>query len=448
MRSRFAVIFTVIWGTVAAAPAGAATYYASPNGADTNPGTMFRPWKTLQAGKKSLKPGDALLLADGQYPGGVRQSGDGLPGKPITFRAINPGRAVIRGDWSAERDAFFIYESDWITVDGLVLQSAQRVGIYVSGSNHVTVQNCTMRNNGVAGMLTGYCDDLLIQNNEAAYNREQHGIYISNGGDRPVLRDNVCHDNGRCGIQLNGDGKMVRPQLGARGDGIIANALLDGNIAYNNGLMGGAAINLLSVRYSRISNNLVFNNLAGGISLWNDNRKTALQWGSKNNLIAYNTIYFRPTEGRWCLSFTNGCTDNLVANNILAGGARGAYQFDLTSSFSADHNLLFSYNCKFAAVNESTGKMLSLKDYLSFTRNDGRSVVIEPRFVNPAGRVPDFHLRANSLARRAGVFLQQVKIDADGNTIGALPNIGCYGGAPAAGDMRTASANEQTEGEE
>jgi parallel beta-helix repeat protein len=430
-RRYAAAVFTVVWGSCFAGAAGAANYYASPGGADTNPGTIARPWRTLQAGKRVLKPGDTLLIADGHYPGGVRHNVSGLRGRPVTYRAVNPGGVIIRGDLTTERDAFTIFEASWVVVDGLVLQGAKRQGLWVASSSNVTVRNCVARNNGVTGIFTSYSDDLVIEGNECAFNREQHGIYVSNGGDRPVVRDNVCHDNARCGIQLNGDGKQVKPALGTTGDGIITNAVVDGNTVYANGAQGGGAINLLSVRSSRISNNLLFNNLAGGISLYNDNRKTALQWGSKNNLILSNTIYFRPQEGRWCLSFTNGCTDNVVLNNILSGGGRGAYQFDLTSSFKADRNLLYSANCKFAAVNETTGKMLSLADYYFYTGNDSRSVVADPRFVGATGPAPDFHLRADSPARRAGIPLQQVTADADGNAmpLNQAPSMGCYGGA-------------------
>lgn len=434
MRFTFGPVLAVCWAVGVALPAGAATYYASPTGADTNPGTSARPWRTLQPANKTLKPGDTLLIADGQYPGNIRQTVSGQPGKPITFKSINPGKAIIRGDVGNAPDAFVVYQANWIVIDGLALQGSVRNGLYVATSDNVVVRNCIARNNGVTGILTGFCDDVLIENNECAFNREQHGVYISCAGDRPIVRHNVLHDNGRCGVQLNGDGKSSRPGMGSRYDGIISNADVEDNVIYNNGPNGGAAINLASVRNSLISNNLIFNNVSGGIALFNDNIKPAVQWGSKNNMIVSNTIYFRPHEGRWCLSFVNGSTGNFVANNILSGGGKGAYSFDGSSSFAADHNLAYSSNCPFVATNETTGRMLKPLDYYKLTGNDAHSVLGNPEFANPTGVSPDFHLKSGSPAWHMGMVLPQVTTDADGKAIAvsAAPCLGCYGGATAA----------------
>jgi parallel beta-helix repeat protein len=440
MRNRVTSVLATAWVAGAAAVAGpseAATYFASPNGNDLNPGTSARPVRTLQRAKKLLKAGDTVLIADGEYPGGVNQNVDGAPGMPITYKAINPGRVILRGDQTTLGDVFTVRDANWVVVDGLTFQDGGRVGIFVANSNNVVVRNCFAFRNGVTGIFSGYSDDLLIENNESAFTVEQHGIYVSNSGDRPVVRYNVSHDNGRCGIQLNGDGKQLKPPLGTRGDGIIESAVVDSNIIYNNGEEGGAGINLFSVRDSKISNNLIFNNVAGGISLFNDNNKYNLQWGSKNNLIVSNTIYFRRLEGRWCISLTNGCTDNVIANNILSGGARGAYQYDDTSSFESDHNLIYSAKSAYAAVYTVTGKMQTATEYQNKTGNDTHSVYADPKFVDPAGTKPDFHLKADSPARKAGVSLQQVTADADGSSTpdGIRPDLGCYGGAVAASDV-------------
>jgi leucyl-tRNA synthetase len=41
---------------------------------------------------------------------------------------------------------------------------------------------------GTWGLFTGFVDDLLIEDNEASRSAQQHGIYVSNSGDRPVVR--------------------------------------------------------------------------------------------------------------------------------------------------------------------------------------------------------------------------------------------------------------------
>jgi hypothetical protein len=88
------------------------------------------------------------------------------------------------------------------------------------------------------------------------------------------------------------------------GDGITTKAVIEKNIVYENGKLGGAAINLASVRNSTIRNNLIYNNEAGGIAGWGDGNGP--EWGCKNNRILNNTIYFRSGQGRWAISLKEG----------------------------------------------------------------------------------------------------------------------------------------------
>src|SRR4029079_18141100 len=71
-------------------------------------------------------------------------------------------------------------------------------------------RNVILRNNkcdqwGQWGMLTGFCDDMVIENNICSHSAQQHGIYFSNSGDRPNIRGNTVFANHASGIQLNAD---------------------------------------------------------------------------------------------------------------------------------------------------------------------------------------------------------------------------------------------------
>src|SRR4051812_16002194 len=76
--------------------------------------------------------------------------------------------------------------------------------------------------NGVWGIFSGFSDDLLIENNTASRSVNQHGIYVSNSGDRPIIRNNTLWGNHDCGIHMNDD-------VTQGGDGIISNALVEGS---------------------------------------------------------------------------------------------------------------------------------------------------------------------------------------------------------------------------
>src|SRR5262249_165347 len=43
------------------------TYYVSPTGSDSNPGTASQPFQTIQRAADVVNPGDTVLVADGTY---------------------------------------------------------------------------------------------------------------------------------------------------------------------------------------------------------------------------------------------------------------------------------------------------------------------------------------------------------------------------------------------
>ena len=66
------------------------------------------------------------------------------------------------------------------------------------------------------------------------------------------------------------------------------------------------------VSNSRVQNNLLYNNHAGGIALY---RIDGAQ-GARNNVVANNTVV-QAADGRWALLLVNASTGNTVFNNIL-----------------------------------------------------------------------------------------------------------------------------------
>lgn len=93
----------------AAAPGcGEATgpYYVAPDGDNSNPGTLERPWRTLRRATSALKPGDTLYLRGGRYDENqVRIAVAGSASAPITIRN-HPGETpVIDGSLAEFRTA-------------------------------------------------------------------------------------------------------------------------------------------------------------------------------------------------------------------------------------------------------------------------------------------------------------------------------------------------------
>jgi hypothetical protein len=60
------------------------------------------------------------------------------------------------------------------------------------------------------GSLTGFVDDCTAEGSEAHHSQIEHGIYVSNSADRPVVRGNPLHHNHANGLHMNGDASRLR----------------------------------------------------------------------------------------------------------------------------------------------------------------------------------------------------------------------------------------------
>jgi len=236
--------------------------YVSPTGNDANSCSQTLPCREIRRALELVGAGDTILVANGTYKGFDVDDRHGTAGNPITIRAQGTSAVVQKTtDRPDNRDTIFITFSSYVVLDGLRSFEANRAAVRVDWSPHVTVRNGVFGNNARWGIFTDFSDDLLIEKNETYGSVAEHGIYVSNSGDRPILRGNRSHDNRGAGIQLNAD-------LSSGGDGIITGALLEGNVLYNNGAGGGAAINLDGVQDTTVRNNLLYGNRATGIALF------------------------------------------------------------------------------------------------------------------------------------------------------------------------------------
>jgi parallel beta-helix repeat protein len=242
---------------------------------------------------------------------------------------------------------------------------------------------------------------------------DEHGIYVSNSGDRPVIRNNVVHDNHANGIHMNGDQSQG-------GDGIITGALVENNVIRGNGAGGGSGINMDGVSDSVVRNNVVFNHHSSGISLYRIDGGA----GSRNNLVVNNT-FITAADGRWAVNISNGSTGNTVRNNILYTfhSFRGAISIDSSSrpGFVSDSNSVMD---RFSTDGGNTRITLAQWQALGY---DLQSFIAVPadHFVDPNA---DLHLLADSPAIDAGTTMQAPPNDLEGTPrpLGAGIDLGAY----------------------
>ncbi len=256
--------------------------------------------------------------------------------------------------------------------------------------------------NGTWGILTGFSENILIENNECSRSAIEHGIYVSNSADNPTVRGNRSWGNRGNGIHMNGD------IFTGEGDGIISGALVENNVIYDNGRGGGSGINCDGVQDSVIQNNLLYNNHASGISLY----RIDGGGGSTGNLVINNTVV-QASDGRWALNIRDGSTNNTVLNNIFYNhhSFRGSISVSANSlsGLVSDHNAVMN---RFSI--DGGGSAITLNQWRAATQQDASSILSTPTelFVDPA--MSDFHLRQGSPAIDAGTPIQAPPVDFEG----------------------------------
>jgi hypothetical protein len=419
----------VLWAVVASTAclawgAPLRTFYVATDGDDTNDGSAARPWRTLQRAAQGIQPGDLVIARPGRYAGlvlGWDGPQNGTAANPITFRG-EPG-AIIDSRNNRTADGINLEGASHVVVEGFSVLNGgtiTRAGIRSVTNRGVVIRNNRIDSAGRWGILTGFSDDVLIEGNVTSRAQIEHGIYVSNACVNPIVRDNQVWGNAANGIHMNGD-------LSQGGSGLIVNALVEKNVIYDNGRLGGSGINADGVQSSRFLNNVLYGNHASGISLYRIDGAD----GSKGNLVAHNTIVVA-SDGRWALNIQNGSTGNTVVNNILYNNHsfRGSIDSSADSlpGFTSNHNVVME---RFSI---DGGAVQNLGQWRQRTGQDRESIVATPAslFVDAVGH--DYHLSVGSPARDAGITRDDVREDRDGaiRPIGPASDIGAYELRPTA----------------
>ena len=404
-----------------------AVLYVDPTGADANLGTSAAPLQTIQAAANRATAGDTVLVRAGTYRG-FNTYTSGTAAARITFEAdpnAAPGAVVINlPNTTTKRDGINLEGASYVTIQGFTVTGQPRAGIRAVVNEFTIVRNNVTDSNGKWGIFTGFSSDLTIENNQASRSKTQHGIYVSNSADRPVVRGNLVFENYGSGIQLNADESQG-------GDGIISNAVIENNIIRANGAGGGASINLDGVQNSDIRNNLIENARATGIALFRQDGAT----GSKNNRVVNNTIIvdnsLNQSKGRWGVLLFGGSTGNTLTNNVIFStqSFRGA----VSASADSLAGLVSDYN---AAENQFSvdggDTAVNLLGWQKATGQDKHSVALATTtalnglFVNRA--VGNYRLAFGSAAIDRGTVTGAPSTDLEGHArpSGAGIDIGAY----------------------
>lgn len=400
----------------------ATTYHVAPGGSNSNNGlSQASAFATIQHGADVAVAGDSVLVHPGGYQGFAAMDNSGTANAPVVFIAAASGVSITSPCTYNDLDGINVENVEHVVVQGFTVNDMPRTGIRTALSDHVTIRYNSCNSNYKWGILCGFAEHVLIEYNACSGSEDEHGIYFSNSADDAIIRYNHCFDNRANGIHMNGD-------VSLGGDGVISNAQVYGNTIHGNGTGGGSGINCDGVTNSSIFNNLLYDNHASGISLYQIDGGAP----STDNKVFNNTI-INASDARWCVNITDGCTGNTVLNNILVNqhAWRGSIVVaaDALDGFVSDHNLVVP-----SLSPDGDATILDLAEWqaLGYDENsqvaDAQSVL----FVSP--QTGDFHLLdASTQAVDAGTAAVGpiVSDDLDGlaRPQGAGYDIGCFEGS-------------------
>jgi parallel beta helix pectate lyase-like protein len=329
----------------------AADYYISPNGNDSNPGTMAQPWKTVAKAVTIVTGGDNVYLRQGTYNTAVAIANIGTVGNRITFAAYPGEDATIDGsgltlpEWSG---LFDLENCRYVTIRGFRVINAgpniNNAGIQVSGCDHVIIENNYTNNTASSGILVWSSTNIEIAGNEVilACNagatslnecitvgetsfftvRDNHvhagspvrgeGIDTKDGSSNGKVYNNHVHHVMSVGIYVEAWDKHTHDieiynnhvhdvagdgfSIGSEQGGLLENINVHDNISYNNRWLGigihRCCIESHPLKNIRIMNNTVFNNgwqdWGGGITVDNEQ---ATQVIIRNNIVSQNLSF-------------------------------------------------------------------------------------------------------------------------------------------------------------
>jgi parallel beta-helix repeat protein len=186
------------------------TYYVSPTGSDSNPGTASAPFKTLSRGVSILNPGD-ILIVSGTFNEQFDISSSGTASAHIKYI----GKGAVIDTSSAKGIAI---TASYVDVSGFEVEHAVEHGLWNVGQHNIiennivhdsvtengTNGNCTLISSGGWGSgisIKFGSDDVTVRNNQS-YNNCGEGLAVTRGANVVVDGNNV-HDNFSVNIYID-----------------------------------------------------------------------------------------------------------------------------------------------------------------------------------------------------------------------------------------------------
>ena len=377
------------------------------NGSDANPGTLDRPWRTIQTAATTVGAGSTVYVRGGSYHERVTIQVSGAPGQPIVFQSYPGEQAIIDGTgltpsagWSALID---IRDRSHLVIQGFEIchyRTAQEnhlpMGIFVTGAGdniqildnkiHHIETNFTGRDGGDAHGVAVYgtrapqaLTGIVVDGNEvyALKLGSSESLVVNGNVDGFQITNNVVHDNNNIGIDAIGfEGKAPDPAYDQARHGLIARNTVYNIDSYGNPAYGtdrnadgiyvdggtrlvvernvthdcNIGIELASEHAGRstsfitLRNNFVYHNTNVGIAIGGyDTRRGSTEHCVIVNNTLFGNDYRQEGNGELLVQFD--ARHNVIKNNIFSANSQNAL---IANPYTQNTGNVVDYNLYFA----------------------------------------------------------------------------------------------------
>lgn len=283
------------------------TWYVSPTGSDSGPGTAANPWASVAHALDTLAAGDTVKVNDGVYsPWFNDQTRPWLNlSKPCTLQSVNPRGAVLDGLLQCHSVFNFLASGNQVTLQDFLIKRGAHGGVW---ANALSAQGVTLRGLEICN----------ISNQPDSSNKGNCGVY-SDGAAILVVDGCNLHDIGRS--TATDPGNAFDHCIYSHGNITVTNC------TFSNLLQGWAIQTadgcVLYVRNCAFNGPVLYNG-AGGLK----NGQIEL-WGAILSADVSSNIFTNPrgvaldvsSAGFSCPTFKSG--NNSVTGGATLGGPAG-----------------------------------------------------------------------------------------------------------------------------
>jgi len=333
-------------GLLAARSAGAAEYYVSPTGSDANPGTIDKPFGTIQKGADTAVAGDTVWLRGGTYAittpksssAGLLFSKSGTSDSNRIKYWAYPGElpVVDFSNMTISTTGYtmgFSISGSWLHFKGIEeccvpMNTFSNNGFAVTSGGNDIFENLNMHHNSGNGIFIGSksagghlvlnCDAHdnydATSNQGQGQNADGFGVHYQTTGDRTILRGCRAWWNSDDGYDLiNQEVPVTVENSWAFGNGYADYGNTNPSSGNGNGFKMGSS--KTGVRHL-VQNNVAWKNKASGFyanhssggNTWYNN--TSFQNGTQYNMLASD-----PNDSSTTIILT-GDLVHIMRNNI------------------------------------------------------------------------------------------------------------------------------------